>query len=182
MKNKKLIIILIISIIAVIAIVSFVIFNGNSKKNATINSDEILNIKNSKSDFNIKFESIEQKLIKGGFLTDDETYTIVKLKISNNTNSESTMYPFTNISLLNSKDEYITGTTIDLNRIVLNENIDVNTLLPDKLEANQTVEGDLYFATDSKDISKIQVSIPSGTQGEGDSIKIVYEQYFIKIK
>lgn len=69
-----------------------------------------------------------------------------------------------------------------MNTIVFNSNIDKSSLLPEKLGANQTVEGYLYFETESKDISKIKVSIPSKSSSKGDTLEVDYEEYFIKLK
>lgn len=183
MKNKKIIILGIILIIAIILVVTFFLIKGKSKGGATVSENQTLRIESSKADFDVKVVSIDQILVKGDILDDgDKTYTRVKLKISNNLNSESSYYPFTNFVLLDSQEKELSRVQIDMNTIVYNSNIDKSTLLPDKLEANQTVEGYLYFETDTKDISKIKVSIPSKSSTEGDTLKVDYEDYFIKVK
>ena len=183
MKNKKIIIIGIIILIAIIMIVCFCLIKGKNKGGVTVRENQTLGIKTSKSDFNVKLESIDQITVKGDILDNrDKTYTRAKLKVSNNFNSESVYYPFTNFVLLDSNDNELSRAQIDMNTIVFNSNIDKSTLLPSKLEANQTVEGYLYFKTDSKDISRIKVSTPSKTSSEGDTLNVDYDYYFIKIK
>ena len=183
MKNKKIIILGVILVTAIIIVTVFFLIKGKTKSGVTVGEKQTLNVKTSKADFNIKVESIDQTIVKGDILDDgDKTYTRVKVKVSNNSNSESVNYPFTNFVLLDSNDNELARAQIDMNTIVFNSNIDKSTLLPDKLEANQTVEGYLYFKTDSKDISRIKVSTPSKTSSEGDTLNVDYDYYFIKIK
>ena len=186
MKNKKILIIGIILILAIIIVAMFFIIKGKNKSGKTISENQTLNVKTSKADFNIKVESIDQTIVKGDILDDgDKTYTRVKVKVSNNSNSESVYYPFTNFVLLDSNDNELARAQIDMNTIVFNSNIDKSTLLPDKLEANQTVEGYLYFnETNVNNISKIKVSTPSKSliSEDGNKANVEYEYYFIKIK
>ena len=176
-KNKKVIGIIVVIVIVVVGFI-FWYSKGKSKSGITVNQDQTLHVKGSNIDYSLKVESIDQ--VEESDFMEKTTYTRLKVSITNNANSKNTGFFYTTFVALDSKENELTSTNLSMNGLLVE---DQSTILPTDLEAKQTISGYVYLKTESKDISKIKILVPTNiSTDDGNEYKIERDEYFINIK
>lgn len=181
LKNKK----IYIGIVVVVIIVAFIVFSGKSGGNGyTVNMGQSLNINEQGQKVSINIEQIDEPTYyqDGMFENDQNIYLGIKLSASNLTNKEAYIgaYHFT---LLDSNNNEI-ATEMPGLQLILDERVN-DMQLNSKIPANQTINGYVFFKTNSKDIKKLRISCMTDKTTKNHDIvfgqDVYYEYYYINL-
>lgn len=183
LKNKK--IYIYIGIVVVAIVVAFIVFSGKSGGNGyTVNKGQTLNINEQGQKISINVEQIDEPTYyqDGMFENDQNIYLGIKLSASNLTNKEAYIgsYFFT---LLDSNNNEI-ATEMPGLQLILDKRVD-DMQLNSKIPANQTINGYIFFKTNSKDIKKLRISCMTDKTTKNRDIvfgqDVYYEYYYINL-
>lgn len=152
-KNAKLSLILAFVIIILITLFAF----RNFKEKTSVNMNESLNIKQSelKYNFSVKVNSVTDTTIKESF-SEDKSYKVVNITMTNN--GEIPNPVLVSYTLIDSNGTEL-ATASSLSAPLTDEISSESKFSESNLKSSKSTTGNLYFDTNSTDISKLRISV-----------------------